>query len=156
MQLIRDVLNLNPILTVALLAWFVAQVLKTLINFILLGKFQLERMWGDGGMPSAHSATVCAMVIATARSEGFGSAIFAVAAVVAIITMHDAMGVRRETGEQAKVLNKMIEQWIDVTEKNAPFLQNMYLKEMVGHTPLQVLAGFVVGCVVGALYPMAL
>ena len=156
MQLIRDVLNLNPILTVALLACFVAQVLKTLINFILLGKFQLERMWGDGGMPSAHSATVCAMVIATARSEGFGSAIFAVAAVVAIITMHDAMGVRRETGEQAKVLNKMIEQWIDVTEKNAPFLQNMHLKEMVGHTPLQVLAGFVVGCVVGALYPMAL
>ena len=156
MQLIRDVLNLSPILTVALLAWFVAQVLKTLINFILLGKFQLERMWGDGGMPSAHSATVCAMVIATARSEGFGSAIFAVAAVVAIITMHDAMGVRRETGEQAKVLNKMIEQWIDVTEKNAPFLQNMHLKEMVGHTPLQVLAGFVVGCVVGALYPMAL
>ena len=156
MQLIRDVLNLNPILTVALLAWFVAQVLKTLINFILLGKFQLERMWGDGGMPSAHSATVCAMVIATARSEGFGSAIFAVAAVVAIITMHDAMGVRRETGEQAKVLNKMIEQWIDVTEKNAPFLQNMHLKEMVGHTPLQVLAGFVVGCVDGALYPMAL
>ena len=156
MQLIRDVLNLNPILTVALLAWFVAQVLKTIINFILLGKFQLERMWGDGGMPSAHSATVCAMVIATARSEGLGSAIFAVAAVVAIITMHDAMGVRRETGEQAKVLNKMIEQWIDVTEKNAPFLQNMHLKEMVGHTPLQVLAGFVVGCVVGALYPMAL
>ena len=156
MQLIRDVLNLNPILTVALLAWFVAQVLKTLINFILLGKFQLERMWGDGGMPSAHSAAVCAMVIATARSEGLGSAIFAVAAVVAIITMHDAMGVRRETGEQAKVLNKMIEQWIDVTEKNAPFLQNMHLKEMVGHTPLQVLAGFVVGCVVGALYPMAL
>ena len=156
MQLIRDVLNLNPILTVALLAWFVAQVLKTLITFILLGKFQLERMWGDGGMPSAHSATVCAMVIATARSEGLSSAIFAVAAVVAIITMHDAMGVRRETGEQAKVLNKMIEQWIDVTEKNAPFLQNMHLKEMVGHTPLQVLAGFVVGCVVGALYPMAL
>ena len=156
MQLIRDVLNLNPILTVALLAWFIAQVLKTLINFILLGKFQLERMWGDGGMPSAHSATVCSMVIATARSEGFSSAIFAVAAVVAIITMHDAMGVRRETGEQAKVLNKMIEQWIDVTEKNAPFLQNMHLKEMVGHTPLQVLAGFVVGCVVGALYPMAL
>ena len=156
MQLIQNILSANQILTASLLSWFVAQVLKTIINFILLGKFQLERMWGDGGMPSAHSATVCAMVIATARSEGFSSAIFAVAAVVAIITMHDVMGVRRETGEQAKVLNKMIEQWIDVTEKNAPFLQNMHLKEMVGHTPLQVLAGFVVGCVVGALYPMAL
>ena len=156
MQLIRDVLNLNPILTVALLAWFVAQVLKTLINFILLGKFQLERMWGDGGMPSAHSATVCAMAIVTGRCAGVSSPIFAVACVVAIITMHDAMGVRHETGEQAKVLNQMIAQWIDVSEKNAPFLQNMHLKEMVGHTPLQVLAGFVVGCVVGALYPMAL
>ena len=127
MQFIHSVLTFNEILTVSLLSWFVAQVLKTIINFVLLGRFQLERMWGDGGMPSAHSATVTAMVIATARSEGIHSAIFAVAAVVAIITMHDAMGVRRETGEQAKVLNKMLEQWIEVTEKNNPFLQNMHL-----------------------------
>ena len=98
MQFIHSVLTFNEILTVSLLSWFVAQVLKTIINFVLLGRFQLERMWGDGGMPSAHSATVTAMVIATARSEGIHSAIFAVAAVVAIITMHDAMGVRRETG----------------------------------------------------------
>ena len=156
MQYIQNLLSVNQILTASLLSWFVAQVLKTIINFILLGKFQLERMWGDGGMPSAHSATVTAMVIATARSEGIHSAIFAVAAVVAIITMHDAMGVRRETGEQAKVLNQMLEQWIEVTEKNNPFLQNMHLKEMVGHTPLQVLAGFVVGVVVGCVYPMGL
>ena len=156
MQFIQSILSVNEILTVSLLGWLIAQVLKTIINFILLGKFQLERMWGDGGMPSAHSATVTAMVIATARSEGIHSAIFAVAAVVAIITMHDAMGVRRETGEQAKVLNQMLEQWIEVTEKNNPFLQNMHLKEMVGHTPLQVLAGFVVGVVVGCVYPMGL
>ncbi len=156
MQFIQSILSFNEILTVSLLGWLIAQVLKTIINFILLGKFQLERMWGDGGMPSAHSATVTAMVIATARSEGIHSAIFAVAAVVAIITMHDAMGVRRETGEQAKVLNQMLEQWIEVTEKNNPFLQNMHLKEMVGHTPLQVLAGFVVGVVVGCVYPMGL
>ena len=156
MQFIHSVLTFNEILTVSLLSWFVAQVLKTIINFVLLGRFQLERMWGDGGMPSAHSATVTAMVIATARSEGIHSAIFAVAAVVAIITMHDAMGVRRETGEQAKVLNQMIEEWIDISEKNAPFLQNMHLKEMVGHTPLQVMAGMVVGGVVGFLYPMHL
>ena len=81
------------------------------------------------------------MVIATGRCVGVDSAIFAVASVVAIITMHDAMGVRHETGEQAKVLNQMIDQWIEVSEKNAPFLQNMHLKEMVGHTPLQVVAG---------------
>ena len=134
MQLIHNILSFNQILTVSLLGWLVAQVLKTIINFILLGKFQLERMWGDGGMPSAHSATVCAMVIATGRCVGVDSAIFAVASVVAIITMHDAMGVRHETGEQAKVLNQMIDQWIEVSEKNAPFLQNMHLKEMVGHT----------------------
>ena len=156
MQFIHSVLTFNEILTVSLLSWFVAQVLKTIINFVLLGRFQLERMWGDGGMPSAHSATVTAMVIATARSEGIHSAIFAVAAVVAIITMHDAMGVRRETGEQAKVLNKLLEQWIEVTENNNPFLQNMHLKEMVGHTPLQVMAGFALGILVGFLYPMGL
>lgn len=155
MQIISEILHTNEILTVSLVGWFVAQVLKTIINFILLGEFQLERMWGDGGMPSAHSATVCAMVIATARSEGVHSAVFAVACVMAIITMHDAMGVRRETGRQAVVLNQMIEQWIDLTEKNAPFVQNMHLKEMVGHTPLQVLAGMAVGVVVGFLYPMA-
>ena len=156
MQFIYEILSFNRILTVSLLAWFVAQVLKTLINFILLGKFQLERMWGDGGMPSAHSATVCEMFIATARCEGIDSSILAVACVVAIITMHDAMGVRHETGEQAKVLNQMIDQWIEVSEKNAPFLQNMHLKEMVGHTPLQVVAGFLVGLVVGLLYPLGL
>ena len=162
MQFIKELFSVNEILTVSIVGWFVAQVLKTIINFILLGKFQLERMWGDGGMPSAHSATVCAMVIAAARSEGVSSAIFAVASVVAIITMHDAMGVRHETGEQAKVLNRseehnqMIEEWIDISEKNSPFLQNMHLKEMVGHTPLQVMAGMVVGIVVGCLYPMHL
>ena len=94
--------------------------------------------------------------IATARSEGIASPIFAIASVLAIITMHDAMGVRYETGEQAKVLNQMIEQWIDVSEKNAPLLQNLHLKEMVGHTPLQVVAGVVVGVFVGFLYPMSL
>lgn len=76
MQLIHNILSFNQILTVSLLGWLVAQVLKTIINFILLGKFQLERMWGDGGMPSAHSATVCAMVIATGRCVGVDSAIF--------------------------------------------------------------------------------
>ena len=154
MQLIQNILSFNQILTVSLLGWFVAQVLKTIINFILLGKFQLERMWGDGGMPSAHCATGCAMGIAAARSEGVSSAIFAVASVVAFITMHDARVVRHETCEQAKVLIQMIEEWSDISEKNAPFLQNMHLKEMVGHTPLQVMAGKIIGIVVAYQYPM--
>ena len=117
MQFIKELFSVNEILTVSIVSWFVAQVLKTIINFILLGKLQLERMWGDGGMPSAHSATVCAMVIAAARSEGVSSAIFAVASVVAIITMHDAMGVRHETGEQAKVLNYVMAHWKEMPEE---------------------------------------
>ena len=71
MQLIQNILSANQILTASLLSWFVAQVLKTIINFILLGKFQLERMWGDGGMPSAHSATVTAMVICGGLRGGY-------------------------------------------------------------------------------------
>jgi hypothetical protein len=154
MNIIKDVLSWNYILTVSLTSWFVAQVLKTLINFVLIGNFQIERMWGDGGMPSAHSATVCAMVVATGRYEGTHTAIFAVACVIAIITMHDAMGVRWETGEQAKVLNRMINDWIEAGERSAPFLENMHLKEMVGHTPLQVICGVLVGIVVGFLIPL--
>ena len=154
MQLIQNILSFNKILTVSLLGWLVAQVLKTIINFILLGKFQLERMWGDGGMPSAHSATVTAMVIATARSEGIHSAIFAVAAVVAIITMHDAMGVRRETGEQAKVLNRMFTEWMDQGFEQFQLPHGKKLKEMVGHTPIEVVTGAALGIVLGFAMPM--
>mgnify|MGYP000757652022 CR=1 FL=1 len=154
MQFIHSVLTFNEILTVSLLSWFVAQVLKTIINFVLLGRFQLERMWGDGGMPSAHSATVTAMVIATARSEGIHSAIFAVAAVVAIITMHDAMGVRRETGEQAKVLNRMFTEWMDQGFEQFQLPHGKKLKEMVGHTPIEVVTGAALGIVLGFVMPM--
>ena len=155
MHFIHDIFSFNQILTASLFSWFVAQVLKTIINFILLGKFQLERMWGDGGMPSAHSATVCAMVVATARCEGIDSAIFAVACVVAIITMHDAMGVRHETGEQAKLLNRMFAEWMDQESEALPFLKNgKKLKEMVGHTPIEVLTGAVLGILIGFAMPM--
>ena len=154
MQLIQNILSFNQILTVSLLGWLVAQVLKTIINFILLGKFQLERMWGDGGMPSAHSATVCAMVIATGRCVGVDSAIFAVASVVAIITMHDAMGVRHETGEQAKVLNRMFTEWMDQGFGQFQLPHGKKLKEMVGHTPIEVVTGAALGIVLGFAMPM--
>ena len=142
MQFIKELFSVNEILTVSIVSWFVAQVLKTIINFILLGKLQLERMWGDGGMPSAHSATVCAMVIAAARSEGVSSAIFAVASVVAIITMHDAMGVRLETGRQAVIINDIVEAFNSLASEKLPEAK---LKEFVGHTPLQVIAGILLG-----------
>ena len=100
MEVIHNILTWNEILTVSILGWLTAQLIKTTISSLLAGKLQLERMVGDGGMPSAHSATVCAMVVATGRIEGVHSTLFAIACVVAIITMHDAMGVRHETGEQ--------------------------------------------------------
>lgn len=156
MPLLRAALSWNFVLATAICASLLAQLIKVILNLFIFHRFIAERMWGAGGMPSSHSATVCAMVVATGRYCGVNSPIFAIAAVLSIIVMYDAMGVRYETGEQAKVLNKMLEQWIEVTEKNNPFLQNMHLKEMVGHTPLQVMAGFALGILVGFLYPMGL
>lgn len=156
MPLLRAALSWNFVLATAICASLLAQLIKVILNLFIFHRFIAERMWGAGGMPSSHSATVCAMVVATGRYCGVNSPLFAIAAVLSIIVMYDAMGVRYETGEQAKVLNKMLEQWIEVTEKNNPFLQNMHLKEMVGHTPLQVMAGFALGILVGFLYPMGL
>ena len=146
----------NPFLLIGLSSWFWAQLIKTIIHAIVTKSIDFTRLIGDGGMPSGHSATVCAVATSAGILYGLGSFPFAISVIVAIIVMHDAMGVRHETGEQAKVLNQMIDQWIDISEKNSPFLQNMHLKEMVGHTPLQVMAGMVVGIVVGCLYPMHL
>ena len=154
MPLLRAALSWNFVLVTAVCASLLAQLIKVLLNLFIFHRFIAERMWGAGGMPSSHSATVCAMVVATGRYCGVSSPTFAIAAVLSIIVMYDAMGVRYETGEQAKVLNQMIAQWIDVSEKNAPFLQNMHLKEMVGHTPLQVVAGVLLGSLVGFLFPV--
>ena len=156
MPLLRAALSWNFVLATAICASLLAQLIKVLLNLFIFHRFIAERMWGAGGMPSSHSATVCAMVVATGRYCGVNSPIFAIAAVLSIIVMYDAMGVRYETGEQAKVLNRIIQEWIEISEKKSPFLQNMHLKEMVGHTPLQVLAGVAVGCAVGFLYPMTL
>ncbi|HJB68890.1 MAG TPA: divergent PAP2 family protein [Candidatus Fournierella excrementigallinarum] len=154
MELFRQVYGFNYLLSISLTGWLVAQVLKTLINGLLLGKFSLERMWGSGGMPSSHSATVCSLVVAAARLYGPDSAIFGLAFIMAIIVMYDAMGVRRETGEQAKILNRMLTDWMEAESANSPFLSDKKLKEMVGHTPFEVLGGAVVGVGVGWLIPI--
>lgn len=154
MELFKQVYGFNYLLSISLTGWLVAQVLKTLINGLLLGKFSLERMWGSGGMPSSHSATVCSLVVAVARLYGPDSAIFALAFIMAIIVMYDAMGVRRETGEQAKILNRMLTDWMEAESANSPFLGDKKLKEMVGHTPFEVLGGTIVGVAVGWLIPI--
>ena len=132
----------NRIFVSAVLGWFIAQVLKTIIHLFLTKQFVAERMIGSGGMPSSHSATVCALATATGMVYGGGSFEFAIAVILAIIVMHDAMGVRRETGIQAKVINEMLEVFTNMGKKMSP---EEKLKEFVGHTPLQVLAGGKIG-----------
>ncbi len=145
----------NYILSVALLSWLAAQICKTIINYILSGKFEAERMWGAGGMPSAHSALVCSMFMAAAKSQGVNSPIFAIAFILAAIVMYDAMGVRRETGEQAKVLNRMISDWLSEDEDAPAYLaQNgRKRKEKVGHTPFEVLSGALLGILIAVIVP---
>lgn len=132
----------NPYLITALSSWAVAQVLKTIIYFIVNKKFDIHRLFGDGGMPSGHSATVTSLAVITALLNGMGSAAFAIAAILAIVVCHDAMGVRREAGKQAMVLNDLIE-ILSLSPKDE--LREVKLKEFVGHTPVQVFAGIFVG-----------
>ena len=155
MHLLTTALNWNFVLVTAISASLTAQLIKVLLNLFIFHRFIAERMWGAGGMPSSHSATVCAMVVATGRYCGANSAVFAVAAVLSIIVMYDAMGVRYETGEQAKLLNRMFTEWMDQESEALPFLKNgKKLKEMVGHTPFEVLSGAVLGTVIGFAVPI--
>ena len=146
MSYIRDAIH-NQVLISAALSWLIAQVLKVLIDGIRNG-FSAERLAGGGGMPSSHSSTVCALVTAAAYTYGLGSAEFAVSFVLAAVVMYDAMGVRRETGKQAKLLNMIMEQQF-FTFDNELFQKR--LKEFVGHTPLQVAAGAVLGIVIAVI-----
>lgn len=138
----------NEIFISAALGWLIAQILKTIIHTALTKSFVAERMVGSGGMPSSHSSTVCALAASTYLQYGSASFEFAIAAFFAIVVMYDAIGVRRETGIQAKVLNEMIELFshmgkgVSMEEK---------LKEFVGHTPLQVLAGAILGIVIAII-----
>lgn len=134
----------NPFLLTSLSSWFVAQVLKTIIHAVENKKLVLERIVGDGGMPSGHSATVTSLSTFCGLSFGFGSFQFAVTAILAIIVCHDAMGVRLETGKQAEVINELTKTIELLSSKE--WTQEK-LKEFVGHTPIQVLAGILLGIV---------
>ena len=152
MPLLRAALSWNFVLVTAVCASLLAQLIKVLLNLFIFHRFIAERMWGAGGMPSSHSATVCAMVVATGRYCGVSSPTFAIAAVLSIIVMYDAMGVRYETGEQAKLLNRMFNEWAD--QGFAQFPHGKKLKEMVGHTPIEVLTGAALGTLLGFVMPM--
>ena len=146
MSFISGVLS-NKILIAAFCGWLVAQVLKTIIYVAVNKSFNPERLLGDGGMPSSHSATVMAMVTSTAFYFGPETFEFAVTAILALIVMHDAMGVRRETGKQAKVINNMMDWFV----QNSDISPEEKLKEFVGHSPTQVFFGALLGIIVGVV-----
>lgn len=148
MQLINDLAD-NKIFLTAALAWFIAQTLKTLIHTFFTKKFDPERLVGSGGMPSSHSATVVALATAAYFEYSAASFEFAIASVLAIIVMYDARGVRRETGIQAELLNDIVKIFEDMGRSEISAHDK--LKEFVGHTPLQVLMGALLGLVIALL-----
>lgn len=141
MQWFMDLLH-NPYLMTGLSSWFIAQVIKTILYALINHKLSFERLFGDGGMPSGHSATVSSLATICALIHGPDSFPFAVTCILAVIVCHDAMGVRLETGKQAVVLNEMIKSFESLTKKELP---EVILKEFVGHTPFQVCAGILIG-----------
>ena len=138
----------NGIMWTGIFAWFIAQLIKIIINLLVERKFQIERLWGDGGMPSGHSATVSAIALTVGWVCGFGSVYFAIAAALAVIVMHDAVGVRREAGKQATSIKQLAELLNELVAERDEVVRTDKLKELVGHTPLQVFFGFLLGAVV--------
>jgi acid phosphatase family membrane protein YuiD len=170
----------NYIINLGVTSWILAQLLKTLFTLISTRKFEPERLFGAGGMPSSHSALTISIAIGMAKKLGFASPEFGLALAFAAIVMYDAMGVRRAAGEQAKVLNRIVfefpffqkpgqqeqeqEQEREREDEAAlagqpdepdalPFLDKE-LKEFLGHTPLEVFGGFLLGILVAVFMPV--
>lgn len=137
----------NIILMSSLTAWFIAQVLKTITAYWKDKEFNAERLVGAGGMPSSHTALVVSLAAATGLQDGFHSSMFALAVVLAGIVMYDAAGVRRAAGKQAKVINKLVKEM-----KVSHTVRDIRLKELLGHTPLEVLAGATLGIIIAYLF----
>ena len=130
----------------AFILWFLIQTFKVLTDLVVNKKLNVRRIVGAGGMPSSHSAIVCSLATCVGKEYGFDSGIFAIAMVMAFVVMYDAAGVRRAARKQARILNKILETpgltTIEVQEK---------LVEVLGHTPIQVFVGAILGVVVGAI-----
>ena len=132
----------------SLIAWFVAQALKVPLYYRVEHRWNWRRFVGSGGMPSSHTAMVVALSITVGTLEGFNSALFGICFVLSTIVMYDATGVRRETGTQATVINQIL---TDVLI-NGKRISDEELKELVGHTPFEVLGGFVLGAITAMTY----
>ena len=144
MEEIFNFIICNKALNAAFIAWLAAQIIKMIIALLTEKTFSFRRFMDSGGMPSSHSSFAVALCVCIAKIDGFNSSAFAIAAAFACIVMYDAAGVRRAAGEQAKVLNKMMNTW----ENQEPGFVRGELKELLGHTPAQVVAGALLGAVI--------
>lgn len=142
MRFINEFIH-NRFLICAIISWSSAQIIKALLFLIYNRMFNWERVWGAGGMPSSHAATVSSLAISSGIFYGFDSFQFAFAGILAIVVMYDACGVRRAAGEHARLINEMG----DMLFSDSLTPQEK-LKEFIGHTPLQVLVGAVLGCII--------
>ena len=133
-----DELKMNTAIWIPLIVWTMVQLCKFIFDLIEHKRINIQRIWGSGGMPSAHSALVCSLATIVGLREGVGSTLFAMSLVFACVVMYDAAGVRRAAGKQARVLNQIIEgdKDINIPEK---------LTELLGHTPKEVIVGALVG-----------
>ena len=145
MGLLGEVIK-NKYIVVPMLLWFGIQVFKVIYDLITTKKFNFKRIMGAGGMPSSHSAVVVGLATLIGKYEGVNTPIFAVALIFSFIVMYDAAGVRRAAGKQAKLLNQIVEtpglSGIQVSEK---------LVEVLGHTPIQVIVGAIIGVIAGLI-----
>ena len=142
MGYLEDILA-NGILQAAAVAWALAQFMKVLIRLFKEKRLHLGLMFSTGGMPSSHTAFMVAMTTAVGIREGFGTTAFAIAAAISMVVMSDAAGVRRAAGKQAKVINTLV-----ANIENTGIVLDKKLKELLGHTPVEVAGGAVLGIMV--------
>lgn len=135
----------NSILDIVFMSWSIAQFYKVVSSTIQEKKFSIKRMWETGGMPSSHSSTVSALATSVGIVYGPASPLFAVSLVFAIIVMHDAAGIRRAAGKQASVLNRLGKTLSKVFDER---FDEDHLKELLGHSPVEVLVGGILGVAV--------
>lgn len=139
-----EALVTNKYIYIPLLVWFFIQLFKVIWDLVETKKFNFKRILGAGGMPSSHSAVVMCLSVMVGKEYGFGSSVFALALIFAIVVMYDAAGVRRAAGKQAALLNKIV----DTPGLSLPQVQER-LVEVLGHTPTQVFIGAIIGIIVG-------
>lgn len=137
----------NSVFITCILSWFVAQLIKVITSLIKDKRIDFRRFVGSGGMPSSHSSFVTSLAVSVGILDGFSGTSFAISAILALVVMYDAAGVRRAAGQQAKILNKIVEEW-----EHADFGKtDKRLKELLGHTPFEVFAGAILGIVIALI-----